>query len=92
MRGFHEYRSVWTPTIDEELVATNKADNIHDRYAIAAFKLLLGTLRPSIVGHLPREISGYYVIIHGGRVSCQVVDAHHRRSPLVQGGLEFQFE
>ena len=28
------------------------------------------------------------MIIHGGRVSCQVTDTHHRRSPLVQGGLE----
>ena len=76
--------------MDEELVATNEADNIHDRYAIAAFKLLLGTVWPSIVGHLPCEISRftYYMIIHGGRVLYQVIDAHHRRSPLVQGGLE----
>ena len=28
------------------------------------------------------------MIIHGGRVSCQVTDTHHRWSPLVQGGLE----
>ena len=90
LRGYHEYCSVWTPTIGEELVAKNEADNIHDRYAIAAFKLLPGTIRPSIVGHLPREISRftYYVIIHGGRVSYQVTDAHRRRLPLVQGGLE----
>ena len=28
------------------------------------------------------------MIIHGRRVSCQVTDTHHRRSPLVQGGVE----
>ena len=87
LRGYHEYRSIWTPSIGEELGAKNKSHNVH---AIAALKLLPGTIRPSVVGHLPREISRftYYIIIHGGRVSCQVMDVHHRRSPLVQGGLE----
>ena len=27
-------------------------------------------------------------IVHGAKVSCKVMDVHHRRSPLVQGGLE----
>ena len=90
LRGFHEYRSVWTPRIDEELTATHESNNNFDRYAIAVFKTLPGTTRPSVVGHLPREISRftYYVIVYGGRVSCKVTNAHHRRSPLVQGGLE----
>ena len=68
LRGFHEYRSVWTPTIDDELTATHESSNRFDRYAIAAFKMLPGTIRPSVVGHLPREISRftYYVIVHGG--------------------------
>ena len=46
--------------------------------------LLSGTLRPSIVGHLSREISRftYYVIIHGGReyraksLTLTIVDRH----------------
>ena len=29
-----------------------------------------------------------YTIIHGASVSCKVIDVNHRRSPLVQGGLE----
>ena len=68
LRGFHEYRSVWTPRIDEELTATHESRNNFDRYEIAAFKTLPGTIRPSVVGHLPREISRftYYVIVHGG--------------------------
>ena len=94
LRGYHEYRSVWTPSIGEELAAKTESHNIHDRYAIAALKLLPGTIRLSVVGHLPREISRftYYIIIYGARVSCQVTDIHHCRSPLVQGGLEFQFK
>ena len=49
--------------------------------------MLRGTIRPPVVGHLPREIS-MFTIVHGGRVSFKVINAHHRRSPLVQGGLE----
>ena len=30
--------------------------------------------------------------LHGGRVSCRATDIHHRRSPLVQGGLEIPAE
>ena len=81
---------VWTPTIDDELTATHESSNRLDRYAIAAFKTLPGTIRPYVVGYLPREISRftYYDTVRGGRVSRKVTDAHHRRSPLVQGGLE----
>ena len=31
--------------------------NLHDRYAMAAYKRLPGQLADSIIGHLPREIS-----------------------------------
>ena len=55
--GYHEYRSVWTPTIGEVLVAQHESHMAYDRYAIAILKLLPGTIRPSVAGHLPREIS-----------------------------------
>ena len=94
LRGYHEYHAIWTPTISEELVAKHENHNVHDRYAIATFKLLPGTIDPSVVGHLPREISRftYYIIIYGGRVSCQVISVCYRRSPLVQGGLEIPIQ
>jgi hypothetical protein len=90
LRGYHEYHTIWSPTIGEELVAKHESHSVQDRYAIAALKLLPGTIHPSVVGHLPRKISRftYYIIIHGGRVSCQVISVRYRRSPLVQGGLE----
>ena len=53
LRGYHEYRSIWTPTIGEELVAKSEGHKVHDRYAIAVLKLLPGTIFPSVVGHLP---------------------------------------
>ena len=50
-------------------------------------KCLPGWLADSIIGHLPREISRptHFFLLRGG---VQVINTTHRRSPLVQGGLE----
>ena len=47
-----------------------------------------------MVGHLPREISRftYFLIMHGTRASCKVMDVHYRRSPHIQGSLEIPVE
>ena len=68
----------------------HERNNDHDRYAIAAAKLLPGRLSDSVVGHLPREISRYtrFLISRGGNVKVTVVDSKYRRSPLIQGSLE----
>ena len=94
LRGYHEYRLIWNPAVNEVLVVHPERNNVHDRYAIAAKKTLPGIVRPTIVGHLPREVSRltFFLILHGARVSCQVVDARYRRSPLIQGGLEIPIE
>ena len=34
----------------------------------------------------------FYIILHGATVTAKVVDTQHRRSPLVQGGLEIPIE
>ncbi len=51
-------------------------------------------LTESVVGHLPKEVSRYsfYIISHGAKVTAMVTDTHHRRSPLVQGGLEIPIQ
>ena len=94
LRGYHEYRSVWRPSLNEVLPAKHERNNPHDQYAIAAFKQRPGFLREEIVGHLPREISRftYFIIVHGGVVTVKVIDVNHRRSPLIQGGLEIPVE
>ena len=65
-------------------------NNCYDRYAIAATKRLRGRLADSTVGHFPREISRAtrFFLLRGGVVCAKVIDKNHRRSPLVQGGLE----
>ncbi|CAH3158763.1 unnamed protein product [Porites evermanni] len=72
LRGFHVYK---------------ERNNSYDRYAIAVTKCLRGRLGNSTVGHLPREISR---ATRSGRsgLFVLVIDKNHRRSPLVQGGLE----
>ena len=90
LQGFHVYQDIWKPVIGETLHCIHERNNIHDRYAIAATKRLPGRLADSIVGHLPREISRCtrFLISRGGNVKVTVIDSKHRRSPLVQGGLE----
>ena len=95
LRGYHEYRAIWTPVLHEILPAIHERSNPHDRYAIAARKSLPGTtVVESTVGHLPREISRLtrFIMQHGAIVVVKVIDTHHRRSPLVQGGLEIPIE
>ena len=79
LRGFHVYREIWKPKVGDVLSCIHERKNHHDRYVIAATKLLLG--RPSNVtlGHLPH-------------LFVTVKDAYFWRSSLIQGGLEIPVE
>ena len=61
---------------------------------IGCTKKLPSRLTESVVGHLPKELSRYtyYIILHGVKVTAIVMDTHHWRSPLVQGGLEIPIQ
>ena len=94
LRGYHKYRAVWTPQLNEVLPTIPERTNPHDRYAIAARKRLTGCIGESTVGHLPKEISPVtrFIMLYGTVVTVKVLDTHHRRSPLVQGGLEIPIQ
>lgn len=95
LRGYHVYRTVWIPTLHETLCLIHESDNTVDRYAIAARKRLPGSvLLESTIGHLPKEISRAtrYIMFYGALVTAKVTETHHRRSPLLQGGLEIPIE
>ena len=83
---------LWTVTLHERISARPEPGNHFDRFAVAGYRQFGTTER--VVGHLPREISRfmYFIIAHGARVTCKVTDVHHRRSPLIQGGLEIPIE
>ena len=55
LRGYHEYRLLWIPTLHEILPALPEDGNSFDRFAVAGYKRF-GTIE-RVVGHLPREIS-----------------------------------
>ena len=44
LRGYHEYRAVWTPVLNEILPAINERSKPYDRYAIAEENLCLELL------------------------------------------------
>ena len=82
------------PTLHKELEARRKPSNSYDRYAITCIKKLPSRLMKSVVEHLPKKILRYtdYFMHCRGRVIAKVVDAQHRRLPLIQGGLEIPIE
>ena len=59
LRGFHVYRKNWKPHMDQHITFKREQNNNFDQYAVAGFAKLPGTLAPSIVGHIPRELSRF---------------------------------
>ena len=90
LRGFHVHKEVWNPIVSEVLRCCHERKNPFDRYALAAMKRLPRRLADCTIGHLPREISRVirFFLLRGVVVSVEIVDKNHRRSPIVQGGLE----
>lgn len=94
LRGYHEYRLIWTPALHEVLTVKQERSNPYDRFAIVCTTRPPASISDTIVGHLPKEISHYtfFIINYGARVSVSVTDTHYRRSPLIQGGLEIPIQ
>ena len=88
LRGFHVYKAIWDPYVDEEISFEAENDNAYDDFAIAGYA---GVTK---VGHVPRELSRYFhfAIQHGAIISAKVISAQYRPSPLLQGGLEIPLE
>ena len=90
LRGFHVYRDEWKPYLHQPLKFRVERNNAYDDFAVAGFTKLPGVLLPSIVGHVPRELSRYvwFALEHGASIHGKVKSEMHRPSPLLQGGLE----
>ena len=67
IRGFHEYKAIWDPTLGEELDCSREMDNPNDPYAVSVSK---GT---EIVGHVPRKISCLLLVWKKLVLLCTVV-------------------
>jgi len=88
VRGYHEYRHIWTAEIGSELPCYPEPDNDEDRYAVA---IMDGT---NVVGHMPRKISYicHIFLLHSGSIICRVTGPKQHSRDLVQGGLEVPCE
>ena len=83
IRGYHVYKDVWTPTIDEVLPCRRETTNEYDPFAVMVEK------SEAVVGHLPRKISSTCSLFlsKGGSISCRVSGTRQYSADLVQGGL-----
>ena len=85
VRGFHFFKSIWTPSESEVLSCEYEETNPYDIFAIKTCQE-----NGRIVGHLPMEISRItkYLLDRGARIDAKLSETNYRRSPLVQGGLQ----
>ena len=54
VKGYHEYKSIWTPTIGEILSTKGEPGNLVDKYAVCLKK------ENQVVGHLPLGKDGKF--------------------------------
>ena len=85
VRGYHVYRSIWTPFVGELLDCARDTGNRHDPYAVK----VVNTSRET-VGHLPKKISSTCSLFlrKGGTICCKVTGTREYSRDLVQGGVE----
>ena len=51
IRGYHNYKEIWTPTIGQVLVLRREPDNVVDRNAVAVVN------DGDVVGHVPANLT-----------------------------------
>ena len=85
IRGYHVFRKIWEPVIEEELKCAHEVGNEYDVFSI---KTCQGSWKT--MGHLPREISRAtkFLLDRSATVNAKLSSAHYRKSPLFQGVLE----
>ena len=82
IRGFHVYKDIWDPKLNEILQTKRELNNYVDKHAVAVCR------GDETVGHVPREISkvSWHFILHGGQIQCVVLGP--RRHSHEAGGME----
>ena len=84
VRGYHVYRAVWTPAVDEELRCRREPFNAADPFAVAVVK------EDTTVGYVPRKISTicWLFLRKNGTILCKATGSRRYSEDLLQGGLE----
>ena len=70
VRGFHVYKDIWTPVLNEVHPAQKKHGNPEDRYAVSIVKVDL------IVRHIPKELSRicWHFIARDGEITWTMTE------------------
>lgn len=96
LRGFHHYQNAenWQPFRGQLVRFRRETDNEADQFAVSGNVRIQGRQGRVTVGHVPRELSRYvwHALFWGCEFNASVKNPHHRRSPLIQGGLEIELE
>ena len=79
LRGYHEYGDYWRPYVHQPITFRKEQDNVHDNFAVAGYAKLPGRLIPSIVGHVPLELSRHiwYALEYGAIMNAEVKSERH---------------
>ena len=85
VRGFHVYKDIWNPEIDEVLLCEQEFGNLHDPYTVSVVRE-----DNVMVGYVPRTISAlcYFFLRRNGMIICQITGRRHHSVDLPQGGME----
>ena len=73
VKGYHVYKNIWKPTVNEELETETEPDNVMDKYTVCVKK------NTSVVGHLPLDKHGkhakmlFYFVRADQDAECKVV-------------------
>ena len=90
VRGYHVYRSCWTPQENELLNCFHERNNSFDMFAIQVCELKTNKR----VGHLPMEISRIlkFLMDRGAIFQARLTSTLYCRSPLVRGRREIPYK
>ena len=86
IKGYHVYKNIWKPTVNEEFENEMEADNVMDKCAVCVKK------NTSIVGHLPLGKNGkfakmiFYFLRADQDAECKVV-----KKSILATGTECKF-
>ena len=91
VRGYHVYKEICDPFIDDTFGTKHERDNSHYRYAMAVIPDDMK--RKRVVAHLPREISKIccLFVLRGGIIAGRVTGTR-RKTRAECGGMEIPCE
>ena len=91
VKGYHVYKGVWDPFVEDTFITKHEQGNAHDKYYAVSITDDLKT--KTVVGHLLKEISkiSCHFIFCGGTITGKVMAAS-RKTRAECGGLEIPCE